>query len=46
MTLLINVLTILVLACVWSIAGVLVIVVTGRLLRKCVSAGIDFVLRD
>lgn len=43
---LINILTILALLCMWAIAGGIALLVTGRLLKKCLRTGLNFVLRD
>ena len=42
----VNFLTILALICIWGIVAVLGISVIGRALKKCISFGVDFVLRD
>jgi len=46
LTLFINSFTILALCCIWLIAGGIGIFAIGQLLRKCVSAGVNFVLLD
>lgn len=46
LTLFINAMTILALCCVWLVAGGIGILVIGKVLKKGVSVGMDFVLRD